>query len=156
VSEIASERQIDKVALLREVELFAGLPTATLESLAKLARIAVYPAGDEIIEEGAEFDDEADGILLIIDGAVEVRKDSTDGSDGTLLMKLGQGDFFGEMALLDGGPRTATVTATTDITLYALTEWVFRGLLAEHPGIAMRTLETMASRLRGATKAASA
>ena len=60
------------------------------------------------------------------------------------------------MALLDGGPRTATVTATTPITLYALTEWVFRGLLAEHPSIAMRTLETMASRLRGATKTATA
>jgi CRP-like cAMP-binding protein len=48
------------------------------------------------------------------------------------------------------------VTATTDITLFALTEWVFRGLLAEHPSIALRTLETMASRLRSATKAASA
>jgi CRP-like cAMP-binding protein len=69
---------------------------------------------------------------------------------------LSAGSFFGEMALLDGGPRTATVTATTSITLYALTEWVFRGLLAEHAGIAMHTLETMAGRLRSATKAASA
>jgi len=69
---------------------------------------------------------------------------------------LKAGDFFGEMALLDGGPRTATVTSTTPIKLYALTEWVFRGLLVEHPTIAMRTLETMAARLRGATKVATA
>ena len=65
---------------------------------------------------------------------------------------LGPGDFFGEMALLDGGPRTATVTTTTDVTLFALTGWVFRGLVIEHPGIATRMLETMASRLRTATE----
>jgi CRP-like cAMP-binding protein len=58
------------------------------------------------------------------------------------------------MALLDGGPRTATVTATSDISMWALTEWVFRGLLVEHPSIALRTLEAMVARLRAATKSA--
>ena len=56
------------------------------------------------------------------------------------------------MALLDGGPRTATVTATTDLSLFVLTEWVYRGLLTEHPSIAIRTLEAVAARLRRATK----
>ena len=62
----------------------------------------------------------------------------------------------GEIALLDGGPRTATVTATTDVKLLGLTEWVFRGLMIEHPAIAVKALQSMAGRLRGATKAASA
>jgi CRP-like cAMP-binding protein len=69
---------------------------------------------------------------------------------------LGPGDFFGEIALLDGGPRTATVTAITDLSLLGLTEWVFRGLMLEHPAIALKTLQQMAGRLRAATKAATA
>jgi CRP-like cAMP-binding protein len=69
---------------------------------------------------------------------------------------LGPGDFFGEIALLDGGPRTATVTARTDVQLLGLTEWVFRGLMIEHPSIALKTLQQMAGRLRAATKAATA
>jgi CRP-like cAMP-binding protein len=69
---------------------------------------------------------------------------------------LKAGDFFGEMALLDGGPRTASVTATTPVKLFALTEWVYRGLLAEHPSIAIRTLEAMAARLRKAASSATA
>ena len=60
------------------------------------------------------------------------------------------------MALLDGGPRTATVTATTDMALFVLTEWVYRGLLSEHGTIALHTLEAMAARLRNAAKAAPA
>jgi CRP-like cAMP-binding protein len=70
--------------------------------------------------------------------------------------RLQAGDFFGEMALLDGGPRTATVTATTDITMFGLTEWVFKGLLTEHPSIALHALEAMAARLRKATVTATA
>jgi CRP-like cAMP-binding protein len=61
---------------------------------------------------------------------------------------LGPGQFFGEIALLDGGPRTASVTAATDVRLLGLTEWTFRGLLAEHPSIALKTLESIAGRLR--------
>ena len=63
---------------------------------------------------------------------------------------------IGEIALLDGGPRTATVTADTDVKLLGLTEWVFRGLVQEHPSIAVKTLQAMATRLRSATKAATA
>jgi CRP/FNR family cyclic AMP-dependent transcriptional regulator len=153
VNEIASERQIDKTAALRELELFAGLPEETLESLSKLARVAVYPAGDEIIEEGAEFDDEADGILLILDGAVEVRKGSTDGTDGTLLMKLGRGDFFGEMALLDGRPRSASVFALEDTQCLALHRWDFLRELRKDPDIAVNMLAVLSGRLRAMNEA---
>ena len=60
---------------------------------------------------------------------------------GKKVNHLVAGDFFGEMALLDGGPRTATVVATTDMKLLALSEWVFKGLLSEHPSIALHALE---------------
>ena len=89
------------------------------------------------------------GLFVIAEGEADVT------IGGRKVNHLKSGDFFGEMALLDGGPRTATVTSTTPIILYALTEWVFRGLLVD-PTIAMRTLETMAARLRGATKVATA
>lgn len=88
------------------------------------------------------------GLFVIVDGTAEVS------IGGKKKAALGPGDFFGEIALLDGGPRTATVTATSDIKMLGLTEWVFRGLMQEHPTIAVRTLQQMAARLRNATKAA--
>jgi CRP-like cAMP-binding protein len=90
------------------------------------------------------------GLFVIVDGTAEVT------IGGAKKATLGPGDFFGEIALLDGGPRTATVTATSDIEMLGLTEWVFRGLMQEHPSIAVKTLQQMASRLRNATKAATA
>jgi CRP-like cAMP-binding protein len=71
---------------------------------------------------------------------------------GKTKAKLGPGEFFGEVALLDGGPRTATVTATKHLRLLGITAWVFRGLIEEHPSIALKTLESVAGRLRAVSK----
>jgi CRP/FNR family transcriptional regulator, cyclic AMP receptor protein len=131
---------------LSRVPIFESCSKKELQTIAKQVREITHEAGHVIAAEG-----EPGAGLFVIDAG---EADVTIGGRKVNHMKAGE--FFGEMALLDGGPRTATVTATTDITLYALTEWVFRGLIAEHPGIAMRTLETMASRLRSATKAATA
>ena len=134
----------DMVEHLAEVPIFEGCSKKDLQTIARQVREISHEAGYVVATEG----DPGAGLFVIADGEADVT------IGGKKVNHLETGDFFGEMALLDGGPRTATVTATTPITLYALTEWVFRGLLAEHPTIAMRTLETMASRLRGATKAA--
>ncbi len=134
----------DMVEHLGGVPIFEGCSKKDLQTIARQVREISHDAGYVIATEG----DPGAGLFVIADGEADVT------IGGKKVNHLEAGDFFGEMALLDGGPRTATVTATTPITLYALTEWVFRGLLAEHPSIAMRTLETMASRLRGATKAA--
>jgi CRP/FNR family cyclic AMP-dependent transcriptional regulator len=131
---------------LSRVPIFESCSKKELQTIAKQVREITHEAGHVIAAEG----EPGAGLFVIDSGEADV----TIGGRNVNHMKAGE--FFGEMALLDGGPRTATVTATTDITLYALTEWVFRGLIAEHPGIAMRTLETMASRLRSATKAATA
>ena len=134
----------DMVEHLAEVPIFEGCSKKDLQTIARQVREISHEAGYVVATEG----DPGAGLFVIADGEADVT------IGGKKVNHLEAGDFFGEMALLDGGPRTATVTATTPITLYALTEWVFRGLLAEHPSIAMRTLETMASRLRGATKTA--
>jgi CRP-like cAMP-binding protein len=134
----------DMVEHLGGVPIFQGCSKKELQTIARQVREISHDAGYVIATEG----DPGAGLFVIADGEADVT------IGGKKVNHLEAGDFFGEMALLDGGPRTATVTATTPITLYALTEWVFRGLLAEHPSIAMRTLETMASRLRGATKTA--
>jgi CRP/FNR family transcriptional regulator, cyclic AMP receptor protein len=132
----------DLVTRLATVPMFGGCSKKELQTIAKTVRQIDHPAGSVIAAEG----EPGAGLFVIEEGDCDVT------IGGKLVNQLHAGDFFGEMALLDGGPRTATVTATTDIKLYALTEWVFRGLLVEHPSIALRTLEAVASRLRNATK----
>ena len=146
--QITKEEQIDKGRLLRSVALFTDLPDEAVDALARLARVAVYPAGDEIIEEGAEFDEELDGVFIVISGAVDVRTGSTDGTDGTLLMQLGAGEFFGEMALLDGRPRSASVYAVEEVQCLVLHRWDFLRELRRNPEIAVRMLATLSGRLR--------
>jgi CRP/FNR family transcriptional regulator, cyclic AMP receptor protein len=136
----------DVVEHLGSVPMFEGCSKKDLQTIARQVREITHDAEYVVATEG----DPGAGLFVIAEGEADVT------IGGKKVNHLKAGDFFGEMALLDGGPRTATVTATTPIKLYALTEWVFRGLLAEHPTIAMRTLETMASRLRGATNVATA
>ena len=136
----------DVVVRLAKVPMFSGCSKKELTAIARTVREIDHPAGTVIATEG----EPGAGLFVIETGEAEVT------IGGKRVNRLKKGEFFGEMALLDGGPRTATVTATTDIQMWALTEWVFRGLLVEHPTIALRTLEAMASRLRNATKTASA
>jgi CRP-like cAMP-binding protein len=136
----------DTVSRLAKVPLFSDCSQRDLQTIARVVRDIPHRADTVIAREG----EPGVGLFIILDGTAEVsiggRKKAT----------LGPGDFFGEIALLDGGPRTATVTAKTDVNLLGLTEWVFRGLMAEHPGIALKTLQQMAGRLRSATNAATA
>jgi CRP/FNR family cyclic AMP-dependent transcriptional regulator len=127
---------------LSNVPLFSGCTRRELQEVGKAVVTIDHPAGTVIAREG----DPGIGLFIIQDGTAEV---SIGGKKRT---RLGPGDFFGEIALLDGGPRTATVTAMSDVTLLGLTEWTFRGLMQEHPSIAIKTLIAMAGRLRRATK----
>lgn len=146
--QIVSEEQIDKVALLRDVPLFAGLSEERLRALAAVSRIAVFPEDDEIIEQGAELLEEEDGMYLIVSGTVEVRRDSTDGTDGRLITTLGPGEFFGEMALLDGYPRSASVFATSEVQCLMLSRWDLHRQLRGDPDVALKMLAVLSGRLR--------
>jgi CRP/FNR family transcriptional regulator, cyclic AMP receptor protein len=136
----------DVVRQLAKVPLFAGCSQRDLQTIARVVREIPHAAGTVIAREG----EPGVGLFIIVEGTADVsiggRKKAT----------LGPGEFFGEIALLDGGPRTATVSAKTDMVLLGLTEWVFRGLMHEQPSIALKTLQQMAGRLRVATKAATA
>jgi CRP/FNR family cyclic AMP-dependent transcriptional regulator len=151
--QIVREEQIDKPALLRGAALFADLPGGKVEALAKLARVAVYPEGDEIIEEGAEFDEETDGIFIVISGVVEVRMGATDRDEGRLLMRFGPGEFFGEMALLDGRPRSASVFAAEETQCLVLHRWDFLREVRKNPDIAIEMLAVLSGRLRAMNEA---
>ena len=131
---------------VRQVPLFAACSTRELRAIGGVVKEVSHPKGTVIAKEG----DPGVGLFIIVDGEAEVT------IGGKRMAILRRGDFFGEIALLDGGPRSATVTARTDMRLLGLTEWVFRGLIQEHPSIAVRTLEAMAGRLRAATQAATA
>jgi CRP/FNR family transcriptional regulator, cyclic AMP receptor protein len=136
----------DVVKRLSDVPLFAGCSQRELQTIARTIKDIDHPAGTAVAREG----EPGVGLFIITEGTADVT------IGGRRKATLGPGDFFGEIALLDGGPRTATVTATTDLKLLGLTEWVFRGLMQEHPKIAIKTLEAMAGRLRNATKVATA
>jgi CRP/FNR family transcriptional regulator, cyclic AMP receptor protein len=129
---------------LEAVPLFSGCSKKELQTIARAVKDIDHPAGTVIAREG----EPGIGLFVIEEGDADVT------IGGRKKASLGPGDFFGEIALLDGGPRTATVTATTDVKLLGLTEWVFRGLMQEHPAIAIKTLEAMAGRLRSVTKSA--
>ena len=132
------------VTRLSKVPLFSGCSQRDLQTIARVVKDIDHDEGTVIAREG----EPGIGLFVIADGSAEVT------IGGAKKASLGPGDFFGEIALLDGGPRTATVTATSDVKLLGLTEWVFRGLMQEHPSIAVKTLQAMAGRLRNATKSA--
>ncbi|CAN5717925.1 hypothetical protein BH18ACT17_BH18ACT17_04110 [soil metagenome] len=134
------------VAQLSRVPLFSGCSRRDLQTIGRVVKDIDHASGTVIAREG----EPGLGLFVIVEGTAEVT------IGGAKKSTLGPGDFFGELALLDGGPRTATVTAASDIQMLGLTEWVFRGLMQEHPSIAVKTLQQMASRLRNATKAATA
>jgi len=128
----------DAVKLLSGVPLFQDLSKKELQALARAAKEVRHDEGDVLAREG----DSGVGFFLIVDGTAKVSQ------KGRTRRRLGAGDYFGEIALLDEGPRTATVMAESPITMLGLTAWVFKGLVEQHPTLATKLLKTMAERLR--------
>ena len=125
------------IETLRRVPLFEELDAAELRSIADSMHEADVPAGATVIGEGGP----GDGFFVVESGTVEVTK------EGRHVAELGPGDFVGEIALLLGSNRVATVTATTDLRCWALTPWAFRALVEETPSIAWKVMQSMAARL---------
>jgi CRP/FNR family cyclic AMP-dependent transcriptional regulator len=134
--------QQDATSRLAKVPIFSECTKRELTIIGRAAKEVSHAEGTVIAREG----ERGVGLFLILEGQCKVTI-----GDKTKA-KLGPGDFFGEVALLDGGPRTATVTALTPVRLVGITGWVFRGLLMEHPTIALKTLEAVAGRLRAVSK----
>jgi pyruvate,water dikinase len=128
----------DPVAALRRVELFADMDRRQAEQLARLLKLRRFAKGETIIMEGSG----AAAFFLIESGEATVT------SKGVHLTELGPGDHFGEVALIDGGPRSATVTATSDMTCYGMTFWEFRPLIERNGAMGWKLLQALARRLR--------
>jgi CRP/FNR family cyclic AMP-dependent transcriptional regulator len=141
---MAARRGANKelVERLRSIPLFSGCSARELASIASYTREASYQPGREIVTEG----DMGVGLHVILEGETKVM------IDGQLKQRLGPGAFFGEIALLDRGPRTATVVAETPVRTATLSSWNFRGALKAHPSIAVKMLEELARRIRRAER----
>jgi len=126
--------------VLQRVRLFADLDRPELEQIALLFKERRFPAGEAIIREGTG----GAAFYVIESGEVTV----TIGGEERATLK--EGDYFGEIALIDEGARIATVTAATDLCCYGLTLWEFRPLVEENGVIGWKLLQTLARELRDA------
>jgi CRP/FNR family transcriptional regulator, cyclic AMP receptor protein len=129
-----------EIEYLATVPLFSALSRKDLEQVWRASEQLDAPAGDELVTEGRigrEF-------FLILSGRAVVRRRQRK------VAELGPGQWFGELALIDNEPRSATVLAATDMRLLVLGQAEFAGLLETLPGIAAKLLTGMAQRLREA------
>ena len=127
-----------RIQHLQRVPLFSGFTEGDLRRIADLSRIAELPAGTAVTQMG----EPGDSFVIIIDGTVAVRTPVGAGS------QLGPGDFFGEMSLLDGEPRSATIEAITDLRLLVVDRSHFWRLLDEAPELIRRMLTVLSRRVR--------
>ena len=124
---------------LRAVPLFAGLKDRQLKDLLGRTRVVEHTAG-EIVEEGTK----GVGFHLILDGTVTVLQ------HGKVRRTLGPGDYFGEISLIDGKPRSASIRPEGAVTTLSLTAWNFQPLLEKHPQLNHELLLGLCAHVREA------
>jgi len=132
------------IDFLKRVSMFEDLDQKSLEAIANAAVEQRYEPGQDIVRQG----DTGVGAFIIRSGKVDVIQDR--GGKETKLSTLGPGDVFGEMALLDEFPRSATVRAVEPTTALGIQRWHFRGILESHPQIALALLPMLTRRIRNA------
>jgi CRP-like cAMP-binding protein len=141
---VGSRRELAE--LLTGVGLFSRCTKRERNTIARHAETAELPAGTDLIREG----EPGDALFVILDGEASVQH------DGEEVARVGEGSYFGELALLDGAPRSATVVAATDVKVAVLGIRMFRTLLREVPDLAEQLLVGLAGELRAANAAVQA
>ena len=126
------------VDMLKRVPLFAGLDNKELQEIASSMRQRRFKAGDTVTQEGAG----GVGFFVVQEGQADVNV------AGEAKGSVGPGDYFGEIALINESPRTATLTARTDMLCYGMTPWDFRPLVETNSAIAWKLLTAMAEKMR--------
>jgi CPA1 family monovalent cation:H+ antiporter len=135
-----SEVAHDWLGALEEVPLFEGLPKRHLRRIAKLARVRRFAPGSAMVRAG----DPGRTFYVLLDGSAKVVR------AGARSRRLGSGDYFGEMALLDDAPRSADVVADGEVLALTIDRSGFMKLLRAEPPLAHALLRTLAARLRAA------
>jgi CRP-like cAMP-binding protein len=123
---------------LEHVPLLEDLTKRDRQRLAQSLKERTFKSGQEIVVEGRT----GVGFFIILEGKAAVT------IGGNLVQALGPGDYFGEMALLDGGARTATITADGELRCATMTSWAFKAFVMDNPKVAWGLLQTLAQRLR--------
>jgi len=128
----------DLIELLGKIPLFSACSKRELAAIAASGKESVHPEGHVICREG----EIGHGLHVVLEGTtrIEIR--------GRTRRRLGRGAFFGEIALLDKGPRTATVVADSPVRTFVVPSWNFHSLIKSQPTLALKMLEEVCSRLR--------
>ena len=135
---MAADQEI--VQALGNTDLFSGVSKRALSAIAQQARVVKHEPGKEITEEGGG----AVGFHLIREGEASVTV------HGEQKPALGPGDYFGEISLIDGKPRSATVRAETPLTTISLASWSFLPILDDQPEVSKQLLKVLCARVRAA------
>jgi CRP-like cAMP-binding protein len=145
----------DIATVLHSIDIFAGLSPKVLKRLAEAGRVVEAPPGAEIIHAGEPvsgfraFSPEGVEMHVILTGTATVRV------NGQVVGTLIADDYFGELALIDGKPRSADVVAgDSTLTTWALPKWEFESVVKEHPEVLLPILRVVVARLRRAEAAA--
>ncbi len=123
---------------IKSVPLFSGFGEKELQRVAAIVKEVSFPAGKDIAKQG----ESGVGFHMIVDGQATVSV------DGVVHATLEPGSYFGEISLIDGGPRSATVTAKTDLKTVSLTSWDFNALMDQFPELSRTLLKQLCRRLR--------
>ena len=134
--------QRDWAEVLGALPLFSGLRKGQLRGIAKLAKVVDYSPNEVIVQQG----ERGDSFYLVLNGRARVLGKS---------LALRPGDFFGELALIDGGPRSATITATSEVRVMQLPRSSFLKALEQDPQIGLAIMQALAERVRGLERSAS-
>ncbi len=134
-------RKDSKIELLKSVPLFSECTKRELAAITQLTTLVDVPEGKQVVAEG----DRAHEFAVLVEGSADVLQ------GGQKINSLSAGDFFGEIALVSDGPRTATVKTTSPAVLLVLTRQAFWSLVDDMPTIERRVLKTLAERLRPQT-----
>jgi CRP-like cAMP-binding protein len=128
----------DRARVLAKIPLFAGCDDPMLRSIAEVAHLIAFDDGQVIVPEG----EKGQGFYVLLSGEAQVRRDDQD------VARLATGDFFGEVSLVEGTPRIATVTAIGHTVCLGILRTDFRALLVRQPRIALRIIEAEGKRIQ--------
>ena len=131
------------IPLMKGTPIFSRMNESSLKNVLKSAVQKKSPPGTKIVEKGKG----GVGFYLILEGTAEVIR------DGEKLAEFGAGNFFGELSVIDGAPRTADVVAMTDTNCLVITQWAMKSLIENHPEIAQGMLDELVRRLRATDEA---